>query len=334
MSGRALTLQRLRSAAMIWLTATSVSLLALITAGLLGVLLVGATLWLVEPVSEQVSGWTSLLENLGNFFFARPGEGLGYTGVLPAIVGTSILVMLMTAVVGPFGAAAAIYLSEYARSSRYTDLVRIAVQNLAGVPAIIYGVFGLGFFVYGVGGTLDGLWFSDQLPQPTLGTPGLMWAALTLALLNLPVVIVASLEGLGRLPQSLREGSYALGATRAETILRVVLPAAAPSMLTGIILAIARAAGEVAPLMLVGAVKYAPSLPVSTVAPFIHLEQKFMHLGFHVYDATLHASLPDGRIGLVSATALLLVSVIVTLNLIAIRLRQKLHYRYREERGF
>lgn len=334
MRSGAVTLQRLRSAAMIWLTATSVSLLALITAGLLAVLLVGAILWLIEPGTGQSGSWASLLENLGNFFFAKPGEGLGYTGVLPAIVGTSILVLLMTAVVGPFGVAAAIYLSEYARSSRYTDLVRIAVQNLAGVPAIIYGVFGLGFFVYGVGGTLDGLWFSESLPQPTLGTPGLMWAALTLALLNLPVVIVASLEGLGRLPQSLREGSYALGATRAETILRVVLPAAAPSMLTGIILAIARAAGEVAPLMLVGAVKYAPSLPVSTAAPFIHLEQKFMHLGFHVYDATLHASIPEGRVGLVSATALLLIMVIVTLNLIAIRLRQKLHYRYREERGF
>ncbi len=326
--------QRVRSAAMIWLTATSVSVLALITACLLGGLVLGAVFWLSGDGIGIAKVGVSIGENLMSFLLARPEEGVGYTGVLPAIVGTSILVILMTAVVGPFGIAAAIYLSEYARRSWYTELVRVAVQNLAGVPAIIYGVFGLGFFVYGIGGSLDAFWFQQSLPQPTLGTPGLLWAALTLALLNLPVVIVSALEGLSRLPNSLREGSYALGATRAETILRILLPAAAPSMMTGLIFAIARAAGEVAPLMLVGAVKYAPSLPVSLSAPFIHLEQKFMHLGFHVYDATLHASIPEGRIGLVCTTALLLVTVIVALNIIAISLRQALHRRYQEERGF
>lgn len=327
-------LQRFRSAAMIWLTASAVSLLMLITVCLFAGLLIGALYWLLGISDQGWGGLQALATNLQHFLFARPADGLGYTGVLPAIVGTSLLVILMTAVVGPFGTAAAIYLSEYARASWYTNLVRIAVQNLAGVPAIIYGAFSLGFFVYWVGGTVDQIWFDDALPQPTFGTPGLLWAALTLALLNLPVVVVASLEGLARLPQSLREGSYALGATRAETVLRVVLPAAAPSMLTGMILAIARAAGEVAPLLLVGVVKYAPNLPLSVDAPFIHLEKKFMHLGFHVYDATLFASIPEGRLGLVCTTALLLVTVIVVLNFLAINLRQRLHRRYFEEKGF
>jgi phosphate transport system permease protein len=309
-------------------------MMALLTAVLFAALCFGALAWLSGAQGPDGASWPGFLNNIGDFLTARPGDGLGYTGVLPALVGTGVLVLLMTAVVAPFGVAAAIYLGEYARRSWYTDLVRIAVQNLAGVPAIIYGVFGLGFFVYGVGGSLDQLWFDDALPQPTLGTPGLLWAALTLALLNLPVVIVASLEGLGRIPNSLREGSLALGANQSETILRVVLPAAAPSMLTGLVLAVARSAGEVAPLMLVGAVKYAPTLPVSTMAPFIHFEQKFMHLGFHVFDATLYASIPEGRIGLVSATALLLVAVIVALNGVAIALRHSLVRRFTERRGW
>jgi phosphate transport system permease protein len=145
--------------------------------------------------------------------------------------------------VTPFGVLAAVYLSEYAAQGPFTRVIRIAVHNLAGVPSIVYGVFGLGFFVYVVGGTLDELFFAEKLPAPTFGTPGLLWASMTLALLTVPVVIVSTEEGLARIPRALREGSLALGATRAETLLRVVLPMATPAMLTGVILAIARAAG-------------------------------------------------------------------------------------------
>jgi phosphate transport system permease protein len=222
-----------------------------------------------------------------------------------------------------------VYLSEYAGQGAFTRVIRIAVHNLAGVPSIVYGVFGLGFFVYVVGGTLDELFFAEDLPAPTFGTPGLLWASMTLALLTVPVVIVSTEEGLARIPRTLREGSLALGATRAETLLRVVLPMATPAMLTGVILAIARAAGEVAPLMLVGVVRLAPELPVDGDFPFVHLERKFMHLGFHVYDVGFQSANVDAARPLVYATALLLVVLVVLLNLAAILLRARLRRRYR-----
>ena len=212
-----------------------------------------------------------------------------------------------------------------------TRIVSIAVNNLAGVPSIVYGVFGLGFFVYAVGGSLDTLFFSDTLPTPTLGTPGLLWAALTMALLTLPVVIVATEEGLARVPQSLREGSLALGATRAETLWRVVLPAASPALLTGLILAVARATGEVAPLILVGVAKYAPVLPVSTEAPFLHLDRQFMHLGFHIYDLGFQSSQLDLTTGRVFSTALLLVLIVMSLNLGAVILRGRLREAFKSQ---
>jgi hypothetical protein len=164
-----------------------------------------------------------------------------------------------------------------------TRIIRIAVNNLAGVPSIVYGVFGLGFFVYFVGGAIDQAVLPEALPAPTFGTPGLLWASLTLALLTVPVVIVSTEEGLSRIPRSIREGILALGATKAETLWRTVLPMASPAMMTGLILAVARAAGEVAPLMLVGVVKLAPALPLDGNLPFLHLDRKFMHLGFHIY---------------------------------------------------
>ena len=208
-------------------------------------------------------------------------------------------------------------------------LVRIAVNNLAGVPSIVFGVFGLGFFVYFIGGSLDELFYPEALPSPTFGTPGLVWASLTLALLTVPVVVVSTEEGLTRIPRSLREGSLALGATKAETLFRVILPMASPSILTGVILAIARAAGEVAPLMLVGVVKLAPTLPLDGNFPFIHLERKFMHLGFHIYDVGFQSPNVEAARPLVFATALLLVLIIVVLNLTAIMLRNRLEQRYR-----
>jgi phosphate transport system permease protein len=259
-----------------------------------------------------------------------PREANTEGGIFPAIFGTVVMVLLMSVVVTPFGVVAAVYLREYARQGPLTRLIRIAVNNLAGVPSIVYGVFGLGFFVYFLGGNIDQLLFPEALPAPTLGTPGLMWASLTLALLTVPVVIVATEEGLARIPSSIREGSLALGATKAETLWRTILPMASPAMMTGLILAVARAAGEVAPLMLVGVVKLAPALPVDGNAPFIHLDRKFMHLGFHIYDVGFQSPNVEAARPLVYATALLLVAVIVVLNLAAISIRNRLRERYRE----
>mgnify|MGYP000185607197 CR=1 FL=1 len=222
--------------------------------------------------------------NVWEFLSDEPREANTEGGIFPAIFGTVLMVIIMSIIVTPFGVIAALYLREYAKQGPVTRIVRIAVDNLAGVPAIVYGVFGLGFFVYFLGGNIDRLFYPEAQPAPTFGTPGLLWASLTLAILTVPVVIVATEEGLARIPKAIREGSLALGATKAETLWRTVLPMASPAMMTGLILAVARAAGEVAPLMLVGVVKLAPTLPLDGNAPFLHLDRKFMHLGFHIYD--------------------------------------------------
>ncbi|OVZ90351.1 phosphate ABC transporter, permease protein PstA [Yersinia kristensenii] len=250
-------------------------------------------------------------------------------GVFPAIFGTILMVILMSIVVMPLGVIAAVYLHEYAGKNWLTRMIRISVVNLAGVPSIVYGVFGLGFFVYFIGGSLDKLFYPEALPNPTFGTPGVLWAALTLALLTLPVVIVATEEGLSRIPASLRQGSLALGANKAETLWHIVLPMAAPAMITGLILAVARAAGETAPLMLVGVVKSAPLLPVDGVFPYLHLERKFMHLSFQIYDMAFQSPNVEAARPLVFATALLLVIIVVGLNLAAIGIRHHLREKYR-----
>lgn len=274
---------------------------------------------------QKLAAWG---EGVGRFLVDGPRDGNTAGGVWPAIFGTMLMVMLMSLLVTPFGVLAAVYLSEVAHQGRLTHVVRIAVRNLAGVPSIVYGVFGLGVFVYAVGGTLDEWFFSDALPSPTFGTGGLLWASLTLALLTLPVVIVATEEGLARIPVAQREGALALGATRLETLTRVVLPMTIPAMLTGVILAVARAAGEVAPLLLVGVAKLAPQVPLDTEFPFLHLERKFMHLGYHIYDTAFHGSDVQAALPLVYATALLLIVVIVLLNLTAIFLRHYFRARY------
>ncbi len=266
---------------------------------------------------------------LWEFVSDEPREANTEGGIFPAIFGTVLMVLIMSVIVTPFGVVAAVYLREYARQGTMTRIIRIAVNNLAGVPSIVFGMFGLGFFVYILGGSIDRLFYPEALPAPTFGTPGIMWASLTLALLTLPVVIVATEEGLARIPRSLREASLALGATKAETLWRIVLPMASPAMMTGLILAVARAAGEVAPLMLVGVVKLAPSLPLDANIPFLHLERKFMHLGFHIYDVGFQSPNVEAARPLVYATALLLVGVIVVLNLAAIRIRNRLRERYK-----
>ncbi len=281
---------------------------------------------------NRMSVWQKLglyFKNLWNFLTEDPREANTEGGVYPALFGTVLMVLLMSALVTPFGVIAALYLREYAKQGPLVQLIRIAVNNLAGVPSIVYGVFGLGFFVYLIGGTIDDLFFPEAKPAPTFGTPGLIWASLTLALLTVPVVIVSTEEGLTRIPREVREGSLALGATKAETIFKVVLPMASPSILTGMILAVARAAGEVAPLMLVGVVKLAPTLPIDGNFPYLHLERKFMHLGFHIYDVGFQSPNVDAARPLVFATALLLVLIIIVLNLTAITLRNRLEARYR-----
>ncbi len=270
-----------------------------------------------------------LFHNIWKFIAEDPREANTEGGIFPAIFGTVLMVLLMSVFVTPLGVVAAVYLKEYARQGLFTRFIRVAVNNLAGVPSIVYGVFGLGFFVYTLGGSLDRLFFPEALPAPTFGTGGLFWASLTLALLTLPVVIVSTEEGLSRIPRSIREGSLALGATKWETLWRTVLPMASPGIMTGLILAVARAAGEVAPLMLVGVVKLAPALPLDGNAPFLHLDRKFMHLGFHIYDVGFQSPNVEAARPLVYATALLLVVVIVLLNLVAIQVRNNLSERYR-----
>jgi phosphate transport system permease protein len=266
---------------------------------------------------------------LWEFVSDEPREANTEGGIFPAIFGTVMMVIIMSVLVTPFGVIAGVYLREYAKQGLLTRVIRIAVNNLAGVPSIVYGVFGLGFFVYFLGGNLDQLFFPEALPAPTFGTPGILWASLTLAILTLPVVIVATEEGLARIPKSIREGSLALGATKVETLWRTVLPMASPAMMTGLILAVARAAGEVAPLMLVGVVKLAPSMPLDANFPFVHLERKFMHLGFHIHDVGFQSPNVEAARPLVYATALLLVLVIIALNLAAIAIRNHLREKYR-----
>lgn len=268
-------------------------------------------------------------EKFWEFISDEPREANTEGGIFPAIFGTVLMVIVMSILVTPFGVIAAVYLREYAKQGPITQIIRIAVNNLAGVPSIVYGVFGLGFFVYFLGGNIDRLFFPEALPAPTFGTGGMLWSSLTLALLTLPVVIVATEEGLARIPRSIREGSLALGATKAETLWRIVLPMASPALMTGMILAVARAAGEVAPLMLVGVVKLAPSLPLDMNAPFLHLDRKFMHLGFHIYDVGFQSPNVEAARPLVYATALLLVGVIVVLNLSAIWIRNNLREKYK-----
>lgn len=266
---------------------------------------------------------------LAEFVFGEPRESNTEGGVFPAIFGTVLMVVLMSAAVMPFGVLAALYLREYARQGPLVRSVRIAVNNLAGVPSIVFGVFGLGFFVYLTGGAIDRLFYSERLPDPTFKTGGILWAAMTLALLTVPVVIVATEESLAAVPRGAREGSYALGATKWQTIRRVVLPAAAPGILTGLILAMARGAGEVAPLMITGVVKLAPELPFDGNFPFLHPERKFMHLGFHIYDVGFQSPNVEAAKPMVYMTTLLLLAVVIALNLTAILVRERLRRKLR-----
>ncbi len=270
------------------------------------------------------------LQEIWRFLSEYPREANTEGGIFPAIFGTFVMTLLMSAAVTPFGVLAAIYLREYARQGPFVRAVRIAINNLAGVPSIVFGIFGLGFFVYFVGGTIDDLFFSraTETGTPTFGTGGVMWASLTLALMTVPVVIVATEEAIASVSRGIREGSLACGASKWQTIQHLVLPASAPGILTGLILAMARGAGEVAPLMLVGVVALAPSLPIDAQFPFIHPERKFMHLGFHIYDLGFQSPDSEAAQPMVFATTLVLISLVIVLNLTAILLRNHLRKKY------
>ncbi len=267
--------------------------------------------------------------NFWSVLSEEPREANTEGGIFPAIFGTVMMVLIMSVAVVPFGVLAAFYLREYARQGLIVRVIRIAVNNLAGVPSIVFGVFGLGFFVYAVGGTIDTLFYPEALPTPTFGTGGILWASFTLALLTVPVVIVSTEEGLSAVPREYREGSLALGATKFESMLRVILPCALPGILTGLILAVARATGEVAPLMLTGVVKLAPALPLDHHFPFLHFERKFMHLGFHIFDVGFQSPNVEAAKPMVYVTTLILVMVVIVLNLSAVALRNYMQKKFK-----
>jgi len=276
---------------------------------------------LIDKIGIYFSRW-------GEFLTSEPREANTEGGILPAIFGTVVMTLLMVIVVAPFGVITALYLREYAKQGKLVATVRIAVNNLAGVPSIVYGVFGVGFFAYTLGGSIDAIFYPERLPNPTFGTGGILWSALTLALLTVPVVIVAAEEALSAVPRSIREGSLACGASKWQTIRSVVLPHAMPGIMTGLILAMARGAGEVAPLMLVGVVKLAPELPIDGFFPYIHLERSFMHLGFHIFDVGFQSRNSEAGKPMVFVTTLLLLALIVLMNSSAIYIRNRLKKKF------
>ena len=366
-----------------------------------------ADLLLATIVRAYPANRLSFTDKLGIYFFRwgefladEPREANTEGGVFPAIWGTVAMTLMLALFVVPFGVLAALYLREYAKSGPIIVAVRIAINNLAGVPSIVYGVFGMGFFCYLLGAFVDGgperiqvaawpparwmlmlgvviaigvaafcagiggvwtgkkkgllggvlgrgallLWMATIVMvvlligkspffqgfyraqaaegQPVFASGGLLWASLTLALLTLPVVIVATEEALSAVPNSMREGSYACGASKWQTIRRIVLPRALPGIMTGMILAMARGAGEVAPLMLVGAIPFAPSLPVDDVAPFVHPSRRFMHLGLQIFYNAFQSPNSEAARPMLFTTTLLLIAIVVVLNLLAVWLRE------------
>jgi phosphate transport system permease protein len=287
---------------------------------------------IVRSYQPNAMSWGAKLgyygTRMGELLFAEPRESNTEGGLFPAIFGTIMLIILMSIFSFPLGVIAGIYLREYAREGYLVKMVRIAVNNLAGIPSIVYGIFGLGFFIYGVGGQIDQLFFAEKLPTPTFGTGGILWASLTLGLLTVPVVIVATEEALGSIPPGIREGSQALAATKFQTLTRILLPMASPGILTGFILAMARAAGEVAPLMITGVVKLAPALPLDGTFPFLHLDRKFMHLGFHIYDIGFQSPNVEAAKPMVYVTTFLLILIVLLLTSTAIMLRNRMRERF------
>jgi len=247
------------------------------------------------------------------FLSNPPEQGMVAGGIFPAIFGTVALVILMVLAVIPVGVMTAIFLHEYTSpTSRLTRLIRVAINNLAGVPSIVFGLFGLGFFIGFIGGGIDSIFYNSQ--GPVWGQPAIIWAALTLALLTLPVVIVSTEEALRAIPQEIKEASYALGATRLQTIMRVIIPQALPGVFTGSILAVSRGAGEVAPIMFTGAAYYLPYLPTK-------LNDQFMELGYHIYVMATQSPDVEATLPILYGTVLVLLILTFILNFVAIYIR-------------
>lgn len=253
------------------------------------------------------------------FLSSPPEHGMEAGGIFPAIFGTLMLVILMVIAVVPIGVFTAVYLQEYTDpQSKLTRLLRIAINNLAGVPSIVFGLFGLGFFIGFVGGNLDKLFYPES--SPVWGQPAVIWASLTMALLTLPVVIVSTEEALRAIPRELKEASYALGATKLQTIFRVILPQAMPGIFTGGILAVGRGAGEVAPIMFTGAAYYLPYLPAK-------LNDQFMVLGYHTYVMATQSPDVEKTKPILYGTVLVLLMLTFLLNFVAVLLRSKIRTR-------
>ncbi len=254
-----------------------------------------------------------------DFLTSPPENGMESGGIFPAIFGTVALVLLMTIAVVPVGVFTAVYLQEYTRpDAPLTRMIRLAVNNLAGVPSIVFGLFGLGFFVGFIGTGIDSLFFRSE--GPVWGQPAIIWASLTLAVLTLPVVIVSTEESLRTIPRELKEASYALGATKLQTIWRVILPQAMPGILTGAILAVSRGAGEVAPIMFTGAAYYLPYLPSA-------LNDQFMELGYHIYVMATQSPDVEATLPILYGTVLVLLVLTFALNFVAILIRSRLRSR-------
>ncbi len=253
---------------------------------------------------------------------ARDIFDVKHAGIKPMIFGTAARVIIMTIFVLPVGVITALYLTEYAPSGALrTRIIRGAVNNLAGVPSIVFGLFGLGFFISYVGQHMDLLLYPES-SAPVWGKPALLWASLTLAVMTLPVVIVATEESLRAIPQGLREASLALGATKLETIIKIVLPQALPGIMTGAILAIGRAAGEVAPILFTGAAYYMASLPRS-------LNSQFMDLGYYIFVLSTQSPNVQQTRPIAFATVLALLLLTFSLNLVAILIRARMRARLR-----
>lgn len=288
-------------------------LITMLTAS--SVVLVISVIILMTVIIINGSKGTFSLEFLTSF----PEDGMTRGGILPAIIGTALMVILMSVAAVPFGTITAIYLSEYAsENSLLAKIIRFAVRTLAVVPSIIFGLFGLGFFIKFVGGGIDHAFMGGQLKW---AQPNLLWASLTMSLLTLPVVIVSVEEAIKTVPKELREASLALGATRWQTIRKVVLPGSVSGIMTGAILAISRGAGEVAPILFTGAAYYLATLPHS-------VSDQFMNLGYHIYIMSTQSANVEETLPIQFATTLVLLLLTLTLNLTAIIIRSRLRKKY------
>jgi phosphate transport system permease protein len=282
-----------------WLTLTAVLIIMAMLAIIMGNVLVGG----VTTISWK-------------FLTSPPEQGMEAGGIFPAIFGTVFLVILMVLAVIPVGVMTAIYLHEYTRSeSKITRLIRVAINNLAGVPSIVFGLFGLGFFIGFIGSGMDAI--MGNTGRPVWGQPAIIWASLTLSLLTLPVVIVSTEEALRAIPRELREASYALGATKLQTIIRIIIPQALPGIFTGGILAISRGAGEVAPIMFTGVAYYLPYLPG-------RLNDQFMELGYHIYVMATQSPDVEKTKPILYGTVLVLLLLTFLLNFVAIFIRSRI----------